>query len=77
MNHDHHAGNGRYHQVLAGLRVSAFPHRGDPSLESYDLVSDKYRLMKLAMVGYRFMTVFVPDGNIAAVLDQVRAYQSS
>lgn len=40
------------------------------------MVSDKYRLMKLAHeLGIPVpMTVFVPDGNIAAVLDQVRAY---
>ena len=47
-----------------------------PSLESYDMVSDKYRLMKLA----RELdipipnTVFVPDGNIATVRDQVETY---
>ena len=47
-----------------------------PSLESYDLVSDKYRLMKLAQESGIPVpkTVFVPDGNIAAVLDQVRGY---
>ena len=47
-----------------------------PSLESYEMVSDKYRLMKLAHeLGVPIPnTVFVPDGNIAAVLDQVRAY---
>ncbi|MEK7762036.1 MAG: ATP-grasp domain-containing protein [Nitrospirota bacterium] len=47
-----------------------------PSLESYDMVSDKYRLMKLALeLGIPVpKTVFVPDGNINAVLDQVRAY---
>jgi predicted ATP-grasp superfamily ATP-dependent carboligase len=65
-------------QVLAGLR-DRFPPSvtgAIPSLESYDLVSDKYRLMKLAHeLGIPIpKTVFVPDGNIAAVLDQVRAY---
>ena len=47
-----------------------------PSLESYEMVSDKYRLMKLAYeLGIAApTTVFVSDGNIAAVLDQVRAY---
>ena len=47
-----------------------------PSLESYEMVSDKYRLMKLAQELEIPIpnTVFVPDGNIAAVRDQVRAY---
>ena len=47
-----------------------------PSLASYEMVSDKYRLMKLAQeLGVPVpKTVFVPDGNIAAVIDQVRAY---
>ncbi len=47
-----------------------------PSLESYEMVSDKYRLMKLAHeLGVPTpKTVFVPDGNIAAVLDQVKTY---
>jgi predicted ATP-grasp superfamily ATP-dependent carboligase len=47
-----------------------------PSLESYEMVSDKYRLMKLAHeLGLPIPnTVFVPDGNIAAVRDQVKAY---
>ena len=47
-----------------------------PSLESYEMVSDKYRVMKLAQeLGVPFPdTVFVPDGNIASVCDQVRAY---
>jgi predicted ATP-grasp superfamily ATP-dependent carboligase len=47
-----------------------------PSLESYDMVSDKYRVMKLAQeLGIPIPdTVFVPDGNIAAVSDQVRVY---
>lgn len=65
-------------QVLAGLRDRFRPSvtGAIPSLESYDLVSDKYRLMKLAHeLGIPVPeTVFVPDGNIAAVLDQVRAY---
>ena len=47
-----------------------------PSLESYEMVSDKYRLMKFAQeLGIPIPnTVFVQDGNIDAVLDQVRAY---
>jgi predicted ATP-grasp superfamily ATP-dependent carboligase len=47
-----------------------------PSLKSYDLVSDKYRLMKLAQeLGIPVpTTVLVPDGDIAAVIDQVSAY---
>ena len=47
-----------------------------PSLESYDMVSDKYRLMKLAQeLGVPIPnTIFVPDGNIAAVRDQVKTY---
>lgn len=47
-----------------------------PSLESYETVSDKYRLMKLAHeLGIPApTTIFVPDGKIAAVLDQVRVY---
>jgi len=47
-----------------------------PSLESYEMVSDKYRLMKFANeLGIPVpKTIFVPDGNIVAVLDQVRAY---
>ncbi|MEO7860659.1 MAG: ATP-grasp domain-containing protein [Nitrospirales bacterium] len=47
-----------------------------PSLESYESVSDKYRLMKLAHeLGVPLPnTVFVPDGNIAAVRDQVTTY---
>ena len=47
-----------------------------PSLESYDMVSDKYRLMKLAQeLGIPIPnTVFVPDGNIAAVRDRVMTY---
>ena len=47
-----------------------------PSRESYELVSDKYRLMKLAQeLGIPIPdTVFVPDGNIAAVRDRVKTY---
>jgi predicted ATP-grasp superfamily ATP-dependent carboligase len=47
-----------------------------PSLESYEMVSDKYRLMKLAQeLGVPIPnTVFVPDGNIAAVRDRVKTY---
>ena len=47
-----------------------------PSLASYELVSDKYRLIKLAQeLGIPVpTTVLVPDGNIAAVIDQVGSY---
>ncbi|HSL03985.1 MAG TPA: ATP-grasp domain-containing protein [Nitrospiraceae bacterium] len=47
-----------------------------PSLESYEMASDKYRLMKLAQeLGIPFPdTVFVPDGNLASVRDQLMAY---
>jgi len=65
-------------QAVAGQRDQFQPSVTAmiPSLESYELVSDKYRLMKLAHeLGIPVpKTVFVPDGNIAAVLDQVRAY---
>jgi len=65
-------------QVLAGLRDRFRPSvtGAIPPLESYDLVSDKYRLMKLAQeLGIPIpKTVFVSDGTVAAVLDQVRAY---
>ena len=47
-----------------------------PSLESYEMVSDKYRLMKFAQELEIPIpnTVFVPDGNIAVVRDRVKAY---
>jgi predicted ATP-grasp superfamily ATP-dependent carboligase len=47
-----------------------------PSLESYDMVSDKYRLMKLAQeLGVPIPnTIFIPDGNIAAMRNQVKTY---
>jgi predicted ATP-grasp superfamily ATP-dependent carboligase len=47
-----------------------------PSLESYDLVSDKYRLMKLAdeLEVPIPRTVFVPDGNVTTALDEVKTY---
>jgi predicted ATP-grasp superfamily ATP-dependent carboligase len=65
-------------QAVAGQRDQFRPSVTAmiPSLESYELVSDKYRLMKLAHeLGIPIpTTVFVPDGNIAAVIDQVRAY---
>lgn len=65
-------------QVLAGLRDRFRPSvtGAIPTLESYNLVSDKCRLMKLAheLEIPVPKTVFVPDGNIAALLDQVRAY---
>ena len=58
---------GRFHPSITG---------GIPSSESYNLVSDKYRLMNLAheLEIPTPKTVFVPDGNIVALLDQVRAY---
>jgi len=65
-------------QAVAGQRDQFRPSVTAmiPSLKSYEMVSDKYRLMKFA---YELeipvpKTVFVPDGNITAVLDQVRAY---
>ena len=65
-------------QVVAGEREQFRPHVTAmiPSLESYEMVSDKYRLMKLAceLEIPTPKTVFVPDGNITAVLDQVRTY---
>jgi predicted ATP-grasp superfamily ATP-dependent carboligase len=65
-------------QVLAELRDRFRPSvtGAIPSLASYDLVSDKYRLMKLAQeLGIPIpKTVFVPDENIAAVLEQLTEY---
>lgn len=47
-----------------------------PSRESYELVSDKYRLMMLAQeLGIPFPdTVFVPDGNLTEVRDRLKTY---
>ena len=65
-------------QVLAAKRGQFYPSITGriPSSESYDLVSDKYRLMNLAheLEIPIPKTVFVPDGDIVALLDQVRAY---
>ena len=65
-------------QVLAEKRgeFHSSVTEGIPSSESYDLVSNKYRLMSLAHeLEIPFpKTVFVPDGNIVALRDQVRAY---
>ena len=65
-------------QVLAEKRGEFHSSitEGIPSSESYDLVSNKYRLMSLAHeLEIPFPeTVFVPDGNIVALRDQVRAY---
>ena len=65
-------------QVLAEKRGEFHSSitEGIPSSESYDLVSNKYHLMKLAHeLEIPFpKTVFVPDGNIVALCDQVRAY---
>ena len=65
-------------QVLAEKRGEFHSSitEGIPSSESYDLVSNKYRLMNLAHeLEIPFpKTVFVPDGNIVALCDQVRAY---
>ena len=65
-------------QVVAAQRDQFRPSVTSmiPSLESYDMVSDKYRLMKLAQeLGVPIPdTVFVPDGNIAAMCNQVKAY---
>ena len=65
-------------QAVAGQRDQFRPSVTAmiPSLDSYDMVSDKYRLMKLAQeLGIPIPnTVFVPDGNIAAVRDRVMTY---
>jgi predicted ATP-grasp superfamily ATP-dependent carboligase len=65
-------------QVLAEKRREFHSSitEGIPSSESYDLVSNKYRLMNLAHeLEIPFpKTVFVPDGNIVALRDQVTAY---
>jgi len=65
-------------QVLAEKRgeFRSSVTEGIPSSESYGLVSDKYRLMNLANeLEVPFpKTVFVPDGNIVALRDQVTAY---
>jgi predicted ATP-grasp superfamily ATP-dependent carboligase len=65
-------------QVLAARR-GQFPANvltAIPSLESYELVSDKYRLMKLAQELEVPIpaTVFVPDGDLASVLHQVTSF---
>ena len=65
-------------QVLAARR-DQFPAgvlNAVPPLESYELVSDKYRLMKVAQeLGVPIpATVYVPDGDLASVLDQVTAF---
>ena len=65
-------------QVLAEKRgeFRSSITEGIPSSESYDLVSNKYHLMNLAHeLEIPFpKTVFVPDGNIVALRDQVKAY---
>lgn len=65
-------------QVLAEKRgeFRSSITEGIPSSESYDLVSNKYRLMHLAReLEIPFpKTVFVPDGNIVALRDQVTAF---
>jgi len=65
-------------QVLAEKRgeFHASITKGIPSSESYDLVSNKYRLMNLAheLEVPIPKTVFVPNGNIVALLDQVKTY---
>jgi len=65
-------------QVLAA-RKNQFPAamlNALPPLESYELVSDKYRLMKVAQELDVPIptTVFVPNGDIASVVDQVRSF---
>ena len=65
-------------QVLAARR-DQFPAavlNALPPLESYELVSDKYRLMKVAQeLGVPIpASVFVPDGDLAAVIDQVTSF---
>ena len=65
-------------QVLAEKRgeFRSSITEGIPSSESYDLVSNKYRLMHLAReLEIPFpKTVFVPDGNIVALRDQVTTF---
>ncbi|WP_146216208.1 ATP-grasp domain-containing protein [Nitrospira lenta] len=65
-------------QVLAAKR-DQFPAavlNAVPPLESYELVSDKYRLMKVAQaLGVPIpTTVYVPDGDLSSVLDQVTSF---
>ncbi|NOS78339.1 MAG: carboxylate--amine ligase [Nitrospira sp. CG24D] len=65
-------------QLLAARR-DQFPAavlNAIPPLESYELVSDKYRLMKVAQeLGVPIpASVFVPDGDLASVIDQVTSY---
>jgi predicted ATP-grasp superfamily ATP-dependent carboligase len=65
-------------QLLAARRdqFSAAVLNAIPPLESYELVSDKYRLMKVAQeLGVPIpASVFVPDGDLASVIDQVTSY---
>jgi predicted ATP-grasp superfamily ATP-dependent carboligase len=65
-------------QVLAARREQFPPAilRAVPPLESYELVSDKYRLMALAQKLEVPIptTVFVPNGDIVSVLDQVPSF---
>ena len=65
-------------RALAAERARFHPSltAGIPSLEAYELVSDKCQLMQLAAeldipVPH---SVFVPDGNVAAVLEKVHSY---
>lgn len=65
-------------QVLAARR-DQFPAavlNALPPLDSYELVSDKYRLMKVAQeLGVPIpATVYVPDGDLGSVIDQVTSF---
>lgn len=62
--------------VERSARLPAALARSLPSKESYDLLSDKYRLMELAREkGVPIPeTLFVPDGTIESVIEQVAEY---
>jgi len=64
-------------QILAAGKDNLGPVGSTiPSLPSYDAVSDKYRLMQLAQQLDVPIpeTVFIPDGNISRVADQITLY---
>ncbi len=65
-------------RVLAEQRARFRPSvvASIPRLGAYDLVSDKYRLMRLAAeLGVPIPeTVFVPDGDVSAVIHNVKQY---
>lgn len=64
-------------QVLSGVKEELGPAGAAlPSWGSYDLVSDKYRLMELAkQLGVPIPdTLFVTDGNVDAIAEQITQY---